>query len=233
MREIEMATAQQYLEMECGTLHLSWAMDSYWGLITQNYILPTARLVYDQLVARAATEKHPFSVGDDDVFFIPKKKKKVFVHTTQSVDLLYVIQDKEGTDLGRFDVRRLYRRFSKRGGYSIKDLIGSLKKALRHADTLSEYSDDNSQFSRRPSLEAYRQVKFQIPYHPDDRDKEPDFYGDFRDGGYILSYDFFTGKQCPTVEGSKYVFNELDTLASHWLPSVARNLGLEPEPKDG
>lgn len=229
----EKTIATKYLNESCGPLHLSWILDHYWGLVTKTTILPSAHLVYDELVKKGHTEENTLMWGDADghVCYIPCKNKKVFVHTTQNIDFLYVISETGrhgGRDYGRFDIRRIYRDWEEdswQADEARKD--SSVQHWLSHADSLMEHHDDHYRYSRRPSLEAYRKVGFQIPYHPKDREKERDYYGDFRDGGYILSYDFFHAKDHPRVEGSKIVLTELELLATCWLPSIGHDLDIE------
>lgn len=235
----EAGVANKYLNEKCGTLHLGWVLDHYWGLVTQKMILPAALKIHAALVEKGHSEKNSLMWGDadGDIFFIPSKDKKVFVHTTQSRDFLYIINNRsEFGDDGdcSFHIRRIYRAFKEDRCYTSKELIGSMKLARQHADTLSEYHDDDYRYSHRPSLEAYRKVDFQIPYHPKDREKERDYYGDFRDGGYILSYDGWQARRVhPRVEGSKYVFTELETLATCYISSMACDLEIDIPHLDG
>jgi hypothetical protein len=231
----EKTIAEKYLSEQCGVLHLSWAMDRYWGLVTEKVILPNAIAVYDALVKKKHTEKNPLDFHNDTAFFIPCKNRKVWVHTTQSRDYLYIIgSDFPSLREDDLHVRRIYRDIME-DKYTVDELKnGDIKTMLKYADTLSECHDDHYRYSHRPSLEAYRKVGFQVPYHPTDREKERDFYGDFRDGGYILSYSGWMAKSVhPKVEGSKYVFADLEHLATCYLPCVADALDLDTPRLDG
>lgn len=221
----EVTIANKYLNERCGLLHLSWALDHYWGLVARDIILPTANAVYDQLVKKDLSEKNKLITNDADdrVYFIPSKDKKVWVHTSQCYDFLYIIKNNTEQDL---HIRRIFRTWRKDSSTSIKDLIGNFKLALQNADTLGEYNDDHYRYSNRPSLEAYRKIDFQIPYTKNQNGAR--FYGDFRDGGYVLSYEGWLSKHSkPRVEGSKYVFNTLESLTTCYLPCVARDLELD------
>lgn len=237
----EKAFATKYLNEKCGTLHLGWVLDHYWGLVTERVILPSARIIYNELVKRGHDEKNTLMWGDADghVCYIPSKDKKVFVHTTQNRDYLYIINEKDDEDNwgGRFDIRRIYRQWDK-DDWTVGQLQESgdklIEKCIEFAGSLEEYHDDHYRYSHRPSLEAYRKVDFKIPYHPVDREKERDYYGDFRDGGYVLSYEFFLARTShPTVEGSKYVFSELEMLATCNIPSIGMDLDIELPSLDG
>ena len=230
----EKAIATKYLDESCGTLHLEWVMDHYWGLVTEKVILPSARIIYDELVKRGHGEKNTLMWGDADghVCYIPCEGRKVFVHTTQSRDYLYIINEGETEDSwgGRFDIRRIYRQLEK-DDWTYEELMKgkrSINKMLEYADSLAEHHDDHKKWAtNRPSLEAYRRINFEIPYTKEHM-KEKSFYGDFRDSGYILSYEFFRARTShPTVEGSKYVFYDLEILATCNLPSIGMDLDIK------
>lgn len=231
----EKTVAEKYYNEKCGPLHLSWAMDRYWGLVTERVIMPNAIAIHEALVQKGHNEENVFDFASDDTtFFIPCKNRKVFVHTTQSRDYLYIV----GSDFPELreddlHIRRIYRQW-KDSYYTAKECFGTVKRALQYADTLNEYSDDHYQYSHRPSLEAYRKVNFQIPYHPKDHMKEKSYYGDFRDGGYVLSYNGWMSKASgPRVEGSKYVFSDLEIIATCYLTCLADALELSTPRLDG
>ncbi len=150
--------AQKLSQNECGELFLGWLMDEYWGHIVKDTLLPNANKIYDALVAKGITQdkKLDFNDADDTAFYIPSPTGvKVWVHTTQNLDFIYIIDDK------KFHVRRIYRTWGKRNSYQkVKDVIGSLKKALQNADYLSEYHDDHYEYSRRHSLDYYCKKNF-------------------------------------------------------------------------
>lgn len=234
--EDEKRIANHYLNENCGALHLAWVLDHYWGLVTQKVILPTASLIYDELLKKDYSEKNKLDIHDGEVYFIPSDNKKVFVQTTQSRDFLYIINiNKTKDSWNNLHIRRIYRELDQTDDwYSDKELIGNMKLALQNIDTLMEYHDDHYQFSSRPSLEAYRKIDFKIPYYPKDHMKERSNYGDFRDGGYILSYDgYLSDISTPRVEGAKYVFHDLEMQATSYLPCLASELEIKIPHLDG
>lgn len=224
----EKATATKYLNETCGTLHLSWVLDHYWGLVTEKVILPAAHIIYDKLVEKDFSEKNKSTYGDADghIFFIPSPNKKVWVHTTQSRDYLYIISNDSrlGSEWQDLHIRRIYREYDGTL-FSKKELISSMDKAIENAEFLMECHDDHYKYSSRCSLEAYRKINFKIPFSPKDHMKEVSHYGDFRDNGYILSYNGWRAKTShPTVEGAKMAFTDLEVITNCYLPSVASDL---------
>lgn len=234
MDKKERSFAKHFAKTQCGVLHAEWAMDAFWGEVTRDIILPGCLAIHEALVKKNATEKEVVDFHDDTVFFIPQKTKdrKVFVHTTQSQDFLYVLNKgfslKEDENSWDLHIRRIYRDMSD-DTYTIDELKkGGIKAALQYADWLTQYHDDHYQYSHRPSLEAYRKVNFQIPYHPKDRDKEHDYYGDFRDGGYILSYEgWMASSSGPRVEGSIISHHDMKHIATLYLSHIAEVLEIK------
>lgn len=226
-REEELAI--EYLNTEYGVIHLEWLLENYWGQVCKKTILPTARLVYQELNNRGIKEEgDPFCCSPDGTaYYIPHATKQVFVQTTQGRDFLYIIDEINK----RFDVRQIFRKWGEdeRDMYPDDKMIGSINNALEHVDLFSEYNDDHAEFSRRPSLEAYRKVGFQIPYQPEDHMKGLSFYGDFRYGGYLLSYEFYCRQSC-RVDGAKYSHTDLEVLATCYLPCLARDLEIKNIP---
>jgi hypothetical protein len=227
----EKAIATKYLNEKCGPLHLAWALDHYWGLVTQQVILPGSLAIYEELLKHNLTEDNPRMWGDADgsIFYIPCADKKVFVHKTQGSHYLYIIQ---GTDesYGRFDIRRIYPDLQEDDyvyQQAMKDRY-NIDNLLSCAHDLMSFNDDHKRWaSERPSLEAYRRIDFKIPYTLEHM-KELCHYGDPRDHGYILGYDFNTAKIVhPMVEGSTHVFAELETIATCYLGSMACDLNIE------
>lgn len=222
--------AQHYFKKNTGALHLSWVLDNYFGLVAQHLLYPASNLIHAALVERGHTEDNPLHCwGDHHLFHIPCKGKSVFVHTGQSRDFLYILnRPDDQDDYGKsFHIRRIYRQID--ADYHNKaEILASLEGAVNNADDLMEHHDDTYRYSRRPSLEAYRKIGFQIPYHPVDREKERDHYGDFRDGGYVLSYEHSLSKYTgPKVEGCKYVFTELELISGCYMPGYLEALEIK------
>lgn len=221
--------AEKYLSDECGPLHLNWAIDHYWGLVTRDIIIPSSLAIYNVLVEKNYTEKKRFEYNDLDntAFYIPCPNKKVWVETTQSRDFLYIMDDHGAPNFNFIDlhVRRIYRDL-KKNSYLMSELKGAsanelFRKMLQNVDSLSEYHDDHYQYSHRPSLKVYQETNFQIPFHGSGRGRI--FYGDFRDPGYILSYNSIS----PRVEGSVMSFHTLEHIATLYLPCLASDLGIK------
>lgn len=198
--------AKHYIDKQCGELHLQWVVGNYWGQLIDGTILPNARKLYDALVAGNHFIDNKFTNQKDDyLYVIPTDNgRKVWVHNTQSVDFVYIVteNDPEAFTRGRFDVRRIFREsFSMLDFYSEKELIGTMESAINNAESLMECHNDSYEHSHRHSLEFYRKLNWVIPSY------DSYVYGDFRDGGFVLSYEF-TDKY--------YTSKRMEGAWAHW-----------------
>jgi hypothetical protein len=238
---------KHFANTKCGILHAQWAMEAFWGEVTQNVILPGCLAIHAALVKKGITKKKciNFNDADDDVYFIKTKDKnrKVFVHSTQSRDYLYIIEETTAWDLKtskslpahNLHIRRIFRDLKKDPHLVIElEKEITINKLLQYANTLNEFHDDHRKWlSDRPSLQAYKRIDFEIPYTKEHM-KERSFYGDFRDGGYILSYDGYLAKAAgPRVEGSVYSFTELTHISTIYLSCIADELEIKVPKLDG
>lgn len=232
--DIERRIASQYFRAPYGHMDLGWTVDAYWGLVTQKVLLPAALKIHQHLVEKKISEKnkHSFQCFDGKIFYIPVSPgRKVFVHTTQSQDFLFVIQTGH---VGRLDIRRIFPILTKKENeYTYGKVVSgkmTVKKALGMAEELTGFSDDHLKWaSSRPSLEAYRRVKFRIPHvSQKDHMKEILFYGDARDPGYVLSYSFYEADaRDPVVHNSMRVHEDIHHQVNVYLPSIAQDLGIK------
>lgn len=245
----ELDFANKFFNMQCGQLHLGWHLDAYWALVTKEIILPGALAIHQALVEKNYTEanKFRFNDADDTIFFIPKQdgkdeidgkmSKKVFVHTTQSRDFLYVISDTNYSS--RMHIRRIWRTWNEeRAFYKEKTVLKDISTAIRYSEWLSEYNDDHYTYPRRPSLQFYRDINFSIPTNKDIRVNESlrRAYGDFRDPGCILSYELHKDEyhnDNGRLEGSRIAMCDLEMVSTHYIPCIAIELGLDVKGLNG
>lgn len=210
------------LNNECGDLHLQWVVDKFWGQITHKVILPNGRKLYEALVVGNHTVENMFDNNNDQyMYYIPTgNNKKVWVHTTQNSDFVYIIteENRNIVQRPRFDIRKIFKEHNSESHFcSDKELIGSINNAIHNADYLIECHDDEYDYSKRHSLEFYRKINFNIPSY------ENHIYGDGRDGGYVLSYEVESNTDFQKVESAWHHWDLLkyatDILcwASDWI----------------
>lgn len=227
---VHIEAANKYIDMTCGPLHLEWTMDAYWGLVTQKYLFKGVKDIYSALVAGGYTESNPLDSndGDNKAFFIPTRNidRKVFVTTSQNFNLVYIMDKNFDDDV--LHVRQFWNEY-KRGALwnTVKDLIGTMKKAIQNVETLANFADDHSKYAHRYSLKAYKNCDFSIGYESNNLFMTS--YGDSRDSGYVLSYReqnpmFSSG---PKVDGSKNSFRMLEMVSTIDIPCTASELKIK------
>lgn len=220
--------AKSVYEARSGTLHLEWVVDAYWGLVAENTILPQVKAIHQELVKKNHTEEKPFRHNDADniAFFIPQEDNKLVLidHGGESRNFLYVIktESKKNYDTNKYEetsaihIRRYWDKFDKEKTWEPKE----------------ECADDKKQYPSRPSLDLYKEINFEINYDGSKKSKLR-CYGDFRDNGYILSYNnyhlnyFKKENRGVHVEGSTYSFHDIALIGSCFLPSLASSLEIE------
>jgi hypothetical protein len=232
------AAVNHFFNRQCGILHLNWFLDAYWTKVTKEIFIPGLLAIYDKLVEKGIAEGNDTHWGDADgkLYYIPNKDRKVIVFTTQCRDYLFILSPiecveyfpdaPEGERIGeRYEshslhIRRIWRPYEPGDIYNLKEIKSNLKKMLDSVETLEQYTDDFSQYPQRPSLELYRKINFNL----DKYQESPRFYGDFRDSGFILSYnDRYGGR----LEGSQYSHNDLQGIATVDLGCMAYEMEVE------
>lgn len=220
--------------------HLNKTLDAFWGRITNKVFVPVLLSIYDKLVETNRTKdakKIWWGDADGDLYYIPNEKRKIIVFTTQSRDYLFVLTPMErieynpdaedGGKIGEeyesysLHIRRVWRPLEKDSIWDQENILSNINNALDAVETLEEYADDFSKYPQRPGLALYEKIDFDLDEYHD----EPRFYGDFRDPGYILSYNdrFFS----ELVEGTKYSHIELEMLYTNSLNVMAAELDLD------
>jgi|SRR6185436_3695748 len=244
------AFAKKYFDMKCGYLHLGWDIDEYWSLVANRIMIPYVLAIYNELVSKGFNEQNTLMYGDadGDVFWLPAKNSntKVFVHTNQCRDYIYILTEfpshkKSVKPRYEFHIRRLWRNWNSLSEYEksmLEDLyLGVpkdtnslsetlqiskeefIKTILQNVNSIEEIADDHYQYSKRHSLEYYRERGFVM------RDLSEPFngiYGDARDGGYVFSMDYW-GR----TEHTCSKFSLLELISSCYLPNIAEQLKLK------
>lgn len=193
-------------------LYVEWTIEHFVGDKVRK-LLPDINNLYDILVARNfSSEKEGFDFNDLDngAYYIPNKRKKLIVLTSQNFDFLIIVPNKkkEYEDLDfpneEIHIRRLYRNYRKPEDEYDKEEEAKYKKggmlyAIKMAEGLHhDYSDNvlKNPYVQRPNLAFFKKNKYEVRY------------GDFRDCGYILSYRNLLGHE-EKVQGAIYYFSEI------------------------
>jgi hypothetical protein len=201
--------------------------DKFWGRLTKTYFIPQALAIYDELVVRGHDKNNKLYYQDDSVFFVKDKKKKVFVQTTQCLDVMYVLEEDKfpyartrntqhnRNDLGKrydFHIRKLWRNPDE--VFYGEEFIININDAINVADSLMECHDDAKLAGNsRPSLNFHIKNQF-------------NFQKDFVDPGFILSF-IHNQSNSPRVVGSLTSINELKSVTNHYIRSIFRVLSLK------
>lgn len=221
--------AAVFERISCSALYMEWTVNRYWGNYCRKYVLQTLERVYNQLVKEKRTEKNPrnYNDCDDNLWYVPDPKKdgrRIMIHTSQNTNLIFIWDGKFlNEDLWEFSRLHIRRYFPK---YEIKinDLEDWEKKdrekdeqeykdkgilwSIRNADQLIEYSDDlfKNKYPKRYSLDYYKKNKFEVRY------------GDFRDIGYVLTY------QSNNIEGAMKNHDIIKLVFDCYLPCMLSEL---------
>ena len=88
-------TAGQLFQVSCGPYHLSKVVETYWGMVSQQLLLPATISIHNRLVELGHTESNKLLLCDcnHSLYFIEQSGIRVWVHKTPSVDFLYIVQD--------------------------------------------------------------------------------------------------------------------------------------------
>jgi len=221
--------ATVFQRISCPTLYLEWTVDRYWGNYCRKYVFQTLDRIYDQLVKEKHAEKNPrnYNDCDDNLWYVPDPKKdgrRIIIHTSQNTNLIFIWEKKTISDVW-FEFSRLHiRRYFDKYETNIDDLDKWEKKererdeqeykdkgilwSIRNAENLSEYSDDvlKNPYPKRHGLDHYKKNKFEVKY------------GDFRDAGYVLTY------QRNNVEGSMRRHDFIKLVLDCYLPCMLSEL---------
>jgi hypothetical protein len=96
-----------------------------------------------------------------------------------------------------------------------------IESILKRVDSHEELADDHYEYSKRHSLEYYKERGFKFRYHGPFKG----IYCDGRDGGYVMSMNSSTYSS-PRAENLVQNFHLLQLIATCYLPSMANQLNL-------
>jgi hypothetical protein len=212
---MEMVLAKVLTHHSCPALYLEWTSDQFWALQMPKLLAPLDR-IYTKLKKDKITEKKSISFNDldDTIFYIPSKHR-VIVHTGQSFKFLYVWKTSV-SGFSEIHIRRFYDKWKldKSDKWDVEDMEEfkkdtqkeGYKPAILLADKfVEEFADDyENPYPTRLSLETFKKNKFEMEY------------GDFRDKGYIASWQEFHGR----VEGSMRKHLELKLIFTCFIPYI-------------
>lgn len=128
--------AERFFNQRCGSLQLNWNIDAYWKMVAEKVMIPYIVTIYDTLKARGYDENNKLMYGDADgnVFWLPAKDKKtkVFVHTNQCIDYLYVYTptlDWDKKPAHDLHIRRIWRHYKDKS-WRVRDIQELYAKVL-------------------------------------------------------------------------------------------------------
>ena len=218
----------------CPTLDLEWTVNKFWGNFCRLYMIESLEKVYSGLVEKKAIEKKSisFNDADDSMWYIPDPEtsnRRIVCHEGQTLRFLFVWDEPDKMKrYGKLHIRRYYDKYVPSS--KIKDWEKQYKEkdeqkykdkgilwSIRQTDSLSEYSDEEMKnpYPSRLSLNHYKKNGFQVRY------------GDFRDKGYVLTYQAFDNN----VEGAMSQHQLIKLIAECIIPCMVMEL-FEEEFKD-
>ncbi len=220
--------AKVYEGLNCPTLKIEWTLEVYWANVARkNY--PILMEIYNKLVAHDYTRKNRFEYNDMDnhTWYIPHNELKVFVHTSQNHNLLFILPA-ELDGWNKYHIRRYWddlkcpnAKTNKLGNEFYKDdeaaFLDKVKKSGRKAalieHNLEDYSDNvlNYPYPRRPNLDYFTKSNY-VPK-----------YRDGRDDGYVLTLDSMTNR----VDWAIHQHGLLKAIFDCYIPSTHAELLLE------
>lgn len=192
-------------------------INKYWKKVTKHSLIPAIEEIVFELKNKNIVEDNKFYFYDTDhnIFHIPHPSSKILVHSTPCKDYLYVL-NKTG-----FHIRRIWKLWDPESSdwtsTYINESLCDVYQVIERLASIEEFSDDHVKHGSRHSLEFYRSFDFEIPF-PNKR-----IHGDYRDGGYILSFMYHDQK----VEGIQYSFKELELISSDYIPDILNELELD------
>lgn len=204
-------------------LNLQWIADKFWGLRIAK-LLPEFERIYKELVDKKITRKNKidFNDADDTVFYLPCKTKRVFVHTGQNFNFIYVWDKDRSPGFRRLHIRQFYDVYDIKADpeylkeeedlFKKKVAKGGYKQAIIEAQGITEtWADDykGNPYPFRYSLKHYIDNDFEMKY------------GDARDYGYIASWEEFGASK---VESSLRNHTILDLVETCFVPCIIAEL---------
>lgn len=216
----ERILAGVFERLKLSSYYLELTVDTYWTRYCRKYVIPAVNQIYYKLVSEGmdASNKLNYNDGDDNLWFLPTDSKQVFCHTSQNMNLLFILDDD-----GNFNIRRYYDeyvlpkdiddKFDKEDAECNEEECanGGVSWAIKNAENLSEnWSDEilKNPYPKRPSLRHYQENGFECRYN------------DFRDAGYVASSFAFNHK----MEGSMIRHGMYKIVFDCYLPCMLREL---------
>ena len=191
-----------------GIYNLESMQDRFWGIIFEQKIIPQMNKIYSKLVKEKHTEenRHLFNDGDDCVFMIKNKTKKIVCHTMQNENIIYIWNKNTSSPFDSFSIRRFYDDFDvENNSYHSEqneEFIENVKKngvlGLLRNNHFNKYSDDvlKNPYPKKPSLNTFRKTGFKLDYD------------DCRDIGYIGTFNSLN----KTVDKASSNHRQLETI---------------------
>lgn len=215
---IDKTLAEVLSRHKCSVLHLEWMIERFWGIEFQKYIVPNFDRIYNFLVENKNNEKKKVDLHNSELWFEKCKKEgiKVFCHTTQNWNFLYIKVYDYFIHIRRFwDEYKL----DKNDKFAVDESEFFKKEVARTgevfgiqmADAFSNlYADDfpDNEFIHRPSLKYYRKRNF-----------DP-VYNDQRDLGYVATFESLFN----TVRGAQDCHALLKLVTGCYIPGIMEDL---------
>lgn len=214
--------AKVFTGRKCATLDIEWTLEKFWGNIARE-AAPTLIKIYNKLVEDCHTVKNKFEFNDMDnhCWFIPSETEKVFIHTCQNYNHLFILGGiaEENNRYGRYHIRRYWDDLTLPIGDKLsakwykQDNARFLKRVTKYGrqaalveHNLNDYSDCllKNQYPHKPNLDYFIKSNF-----------KPKF-GDGRDDGYIMTYD----RMKNSVDWAIGQHGRLKGLFECYIPSI-------------
>jgi hypothetical protein len=212
----ETVMAELFAGLECGSLHIGWALDKFWGLKVAE-TMPKLQKIYDEAVKRNYTRENNLSFNDmdDKLFVMPHDQYCVLCHELQSSNYVYVWERNAPSKFQKLHVRRYFDvlkvedKFDKQEEAEFKKKVrekGKRAGIIAAQRFVENYADDypENPYPKRLSLDSYIKAGFEMKY------------GDCRDEGYILTWDQFRD----SVDRSYYEHSRIEAVLDCYIPSI-------------
>jgi len=210
------AAALNYFDKgdEVGEMYLEWTVDEFFRLQIKKRI-ENIKFIYSQLVKHKFTEKNRYEYNDLDnhIFYLPCKKPEedyetmtVFVMTSQTTNYIVVYKelDFKTKKEEKIYIYRYWDQYwdvhDKKDKWDIEEAqkYKNVEYAIIHSRWLVDRYSDNikgNKYVFRPDLKMYKKSNFKT------------YYGDHRDGGFILGYNSFMSRDTGSI-GAFYEIND-------------------------
>ncbi len=212
---IDVVFADVLSKHKCPTLHLEWMIEKLWGTQFNKYVIPYYDRVYDFLVKNKHNQKNKFDLHDQEIWFERSKEDKVFCHTTQNHNFVYIKQHNYFLHIRRFWHEY---KLDPKDKFEVEDDNFFKKEAekrgmeigIQFADALSCYADDfhDNEFVHRPSIKYFRKNKFSP------------LYQDHRDLAYVATLHNLSGE----IRGAFEHHTLLKLILTCYFPNIVENL---------